>query len=193
MGANDEPLLEFPSPDGWAAWLAAHHIAARGAWLRIAKQGAPRSTITYAEALDVAICYGWIDGQKGAIDRNFWRQRFTPRGPRSKWSRINTEHAERLIAEGRMAPAGLAAIAAAKADGRWEDAYEPQSRAEPPADFLLALGQSPAAKEFFDTLTGAARYAFIYRLGNVKRVESRQRRIAEYVRMLEHGRTLGDD
>jgi uncharacterized protein YdeI (YjbR/CyaY-like superfamily) len=189
---GDLPTLEFADHHEWSRWLAANHPGSLGVWLRIAKKGAPRQTVRYPDVLDVAICHGWIDGRREALDEHFFLQRFTPRRPRSRWSKVNTEKAERLIAERRMAPAGLAEVDAARADGRWADAYEPQSRAAPAEDFLRALDADPAAREFFGTLRGAARYAFIYRLANVKRADAREQRIAEYVRILAQGRTLHD-
>lgn len=160
-------------------------------WLRVAKKGSPTSSVSYAEALDVAICFGWIDGQKRALDEFFWLQRFTPRGPRSKWSQVNRRKATGLIDAGRMHAAGLAQVRAAQADGRWDDAYEPQSRATVPDDFARALAADPEAAAFFSTLTGSTRYAFLYRLHQVKTPKARARRIAGYVDRLSEGRTLG--
>jgi uncharacterized protein YdeI (YjbR/CyaY-like superfamily) len=160
-------------------------------WLRIAKKGSPTPSVSYAEALDVAICVGWIDGQKRALDEFFWLQRFTPRGPRSKWSQVNRRKATELIDAGRMHAAGLAQVRAAQTDGRWDDAYEPQSRATVPEDFARALAADPAAAEFFSTLTGSTRYAFLYRLHQVKSPKARARRIADYIDRLSEGRTLG--
>ncbi|MBV9837812.1 MAG: YdeI/OmpD-associated family protein [Solirubrobacterales bacterium] len=157
--------------------------------MKFAKKGSGAVTVTHAEALQAALCYGWIDGQGAKFDERHWLVRFTPRGPRSKWSQINRQSASELIAGGRMRPAGLAAVAAAKHDGRWADAYEPQSRASVPADFQRALDEHPAAKEFFGTLTGVRRYAFLYRLhhtGPGKRAE----RIAGYIELLSERKTL---
>jgi uncharacterized protein YdeI (YjbR/CyaY-like superfamily) len=178
------------SQDRWAAWLHAHHASSGGVWLRIAKKGSPTPSVSYAEALEVAICFGWIDGQKRALDESFWLQRFTPRGPRSKWSQINRQKATELIDAGRMRAAGLAQVEAAQRDGRWEAAYEPQSRASVPEDFARALEANPAAGEFFSTLTGSTRYAFLYRLHQVTRADARARRIADYIERLSDGRTL---
>jgi len=148
--------------------------------------------VSYAEALEEAIRYGWIDGQKAAHDAAHWLQRFTPRGPRSRWSQVNRRTAERLLAEDRMTPAGLAQIQAAERDGRWEAAYEPQSQASVPEDLERALDAHPGAKAFFATLTGARRYAFLYRLHHVTRPEARARRIERYIELLAAGRTLHD-
>jgi uncharacterized protein YdeI (YjbR/CyaY-like superfamily) len=187
---QDLPILEFEDADAWAAWLESNHEASTGVWVKVAKKGAPRTTVSYAAALDVALAYGWIDGQKGRYDDAFWLQRFTRRGSKSKWSQVNRDKAEALIAAGRMTPAGLAAVERAKADGRWDAAYPGQSQATTPDDFQQALDANPSANAFFETLTGATRYAFLYRLHNVKRPEARAKRIAGYIERLNAGRTL---
>jgi uncharacterized protein YdeI (YjbR/CyaY-like superfamily) len=188
----DEPILEFAGPKAFEEWLAANHDTSGPVWLKYAKKGMPTRTVTYVEALQVALCHGWIDGQSRGLDEQFYLQRWTRRGPKSKWSQINTDHIARLTAEGRMGPGGIAAVEAAKADGRWEAAYEPQSRAVPSEDFQQALDANPKAKEFFQTLKGPRRYAFLYRLTNVKRPEARATRIAQYIELLEAGQTLVD-
>lgn len=187
--AADLPLLEFQSPAAFAAWLQEHPDAA-GAWLKIAKKGAGRPTVSYAEALNIAICFGWIDGQKGALDDQFWRQRFTPRGPASRWSKINVEKAEALIAAGTMTPAGLREVERAKADGRWAAAYAGQARSEVPDDLRAALEADDAARAFFEVISGANRYAILYRISSVKKPETRARKIAEYVAMLARHETI---
>jgi uncharacterized protein YdeI (YjbR/CyaY-like superfamily) len=187
-----QPIVEFPDQLAWEAWLREHHAASSGVWLKLARKGAPRTTVKYAEALEVALCFGWIDGQLGKFDESFYVHRFTPRGPRSRWSQVNVEKANALIDSGRMRPAGLTAIEAAKADGRWEEAYEAQSRATVPADLEAALDANPEAKAFFATLSGVKRYAFLYRLTTIKRPETRARRIESYVAMMAEGRTLHD-
>lgn len=189
---NGLAILEFADPPAWELWLDEHHASAPGVWLKLAKRGAARATVTYAQALEVALCFGWIDGQKAAFDESFWLQRFTARGPRSRWSQINRQKATELIELGRVRPAGLAQVDAARADGRWAAAYEPQSRATVPPDLQAALDAEPAAKAFFETLTGAARYAFCYRLTTIKRPETRAKRIAQYVELLRARRTLHD-
>ncbi len=189
---NGLEILEFPDPEAWEVWLAENHVSSPGAWLKIAKKGSPRATVTYAQALDAALCFGWIDGQKGAYDESFWLQRFTRRGPRSKWSQVNREKATELLEQGRMHPAGVAQVQAAKDDGRWEAAYEPQSRATVPPDFQAELDRNPKAKAFFETLKGARRYAFCYRIADAKRPETRAKRIADYIALLNEGRTLHD-
>jgi uncharacterized protein YdeI (YjbR/CyaY-like superfamily) len=184
------PIVRCATEADWERWLSEQPADAPGAWLQIAKKGCEPATITYSQALDIAICFGWIDGQKRAHDDLSWLQRFTPRGPRSKWSQINRAKAQKLIAEERMRPTGQAQVDAAQADGRWEAAYEPQGRATVPPDLQEALDTHPAAKRFFATLTGARRYAFLYRLHNVKTPSARQRRIASYIELLSESRTL---
>jgi uncharacterized protein YdeI (YjbR/CyaY-like superfamily) len=190
MPADDLPVLAFGSPQAWHDWLAGQHESSPGLWLKIAKKGAGSSTVSYAEALDCALCFGWIDGQKGRLDDEYWLQRFTPRKPRSKWSRINREKAEQLIAVGRMRPAGLREVEAARADGRWAAAYEGQATATVPPDLERELDRNPAAREFFATLTGVNRYAILYRIQDAKRPETRARRIATFVQMLAEHKTL---
>lgn len=182
--------LELPDRAAWSRWLDANHARSAGVWLKIAKKGSPRGTVTQAEAIDEAVCFGWIDGQIGRYDTHFYLQRFTPRRPRSKWSAVNRERAERLIAEGRMKPAGLAQFRAAKADGRLDDAYPSQSKATIPEDFEAALREHPDAREFFETLTGAERYRFLYRLHHAKDPKRRAERIADYVELLSERKSL---
>src|SRR5579884_3244167 len=148
---QDLPILDLPDRAAWASWLASNHATSAGVWLRIAKKGAPKPTVTQAEAIDEAMCYGWIDGQLRRHDDHFFLQRFTARRPRSRWSAVNRERARRLIAGGRMKTAGLAAYQAAETDGRLDDAYAPQSRATVPEDFQAALHSTPCANEFFQT------------------------------------------
>ena len=186
----DLALIELPDRRAWELWLEENHRSAPGVWLKLAKKGAPRATVTQAEALELALCFGWIDGQVGRVDESFYRQRFTGRRPRSKWSQINCAKALDLIQRGLMRPAGLDQVRRAQADGRWDAAYEPQSTASVPADFAAALAASPYAEAFFLTLTGARRYAFLYRIQDAKRPETRARRIAAFVALLAEGRTL---
>ena len=188
--AIDLPIKSFKSEDAFAKWLESHHTKSRGIWLRIAKKDSGLSSVTYAQALDVALCYGWIDGQKRPYDETTWLQRFTPRSPRSVWSKINTGKVQTLIESGRMRPAGLAAVESAKADGRWESAYQPSKNAEIPADLQAALDANPKARAFFETLRGANRYAVIYRVSTAKKPETRARRIADFVERLARGETL---
>jgi len=188
--STDLPLIEFPDRHGWEAWLQQNHSASPGVWLKLAKKGAPRATVTQAEAIEVALCFGWIDGQVGRVDDSFYRQRFTGRRPRSKWSQLNCRKALDLIDRGLMRPAGLAEVRRAQEDGRWDAAYEPQSAATVPPDFATALAANPDAEAFFATLTGVRRYAFLYRIQDAKRPETRARRIERFVGLLAEGRTL---
>ena len=183
------PVISFATVPDCEAWFAEHHADQRGIWLKIGKVGSAK-TVTYAEALDIALCYGWIDGQKRGYDQTSWLQRFTPRGPRSKWSQINRDKAEALIRADRMQPAGQAQIDAAKADGRWEAAYAGQKSATVPEDLAAALAADPEAKAFFDTLTGANRYAILYRIQDAKKPETRVARIAKFVEMCRRHETI---
>ncbi|HEX8667351.1 MAG TPA: YdeI/OmpD-associated family protein [Allosphingosinicella sp.] len=187
---NGLPVLSFADRAGLEAWLAGQPRNHRGIWLKLAKKGSGIAGVSKAEAVDAALCHGWIDGQMNSYDDTAWLIRFTPRRPRSKWSLVNKERAEALIREGRMRPGGLAELEAAKADGRWADAYPPHSRAEPPPDFQAALDASPKAAAFFATLKGASRYGLIYRVLDAKRPETRAKRIVQFVEMLERGETL---
>jgi uncharacterized protein YdeI (YjbR/CyaY-like superfamily) len=181
------PVIPFADADAWERWLQEHHESAPGLWLKLAKKGAPIASVTYAQALELALCFGWIDGQKGAYDESWWLQRFTPRGPRSRWSRINREKAQELERAGRLRPAGLREIERARADGRWEAAYESQSRATVPDDLRRELDRDPAARAFFESLERHNRYAILYRIHEAKRPETRARRIARYMEMLRAG------
>ncbi len=174
----------FESPRHWEDWLKEHHAASPGVRLQIAKKDSGSASVSYAEALDVALCYGWIDGQKQPHDDRFWLQRFTPRRRKSGWSKVNTEKATQLIAQGRMQPAGLKEIEAAKQDGRWAAAYESQSRAAVPEDFLAELEKNPEAKAFFATLNKVNRYAFCYRIQTAKKSETRRARNEKFIAML---------
>jgi uncharacterized protein YdeI (YjbR/CyaY-like superfamily) len=189
---SDLPIVEARDRTEWDQWLAANHQTSKGAWLKLAKKNAATPSVSRADALEEAIRYGWIDGQGAPHDDSFWLQRFTPRGPRSKWSQINRDTASGLIAQGRMTPAGLAQVQAAQQDGRWDEAYPSQSSATIPEDLQRQLDRHPQAKEFFDTLTGARRYSFLYRLHHVKRPDARAKRIANYIALLSEGRTLQD-
>jgi uncharacterized protein YdeI (YjbR/CyaY-like superfamily) len=182
---------EFASADAWDAWLAEHHDSKlEGIWLRIAKRGSGVETVRYPEVLDAALSYGWIDGQRLSHDETYFLQRFLPRRPRSRWSQVNRERAESLVATGRMKPSGLAEVQRAKADGRWAAAYAPQSRATVPDDFQAELDRRPGAAEFFATLSSQNRYAILHRLEAAKRPETRAKRLATFVAMLERGETV---
>jgi uncharacterized protein YdeI (YjbR/CyaY-like superfamily) len=184
------PVLAFADARAFDAWLESQGPMAPGLWLKLAKKGAPERTLTKSEAIDAALCHGWIDGQLNAFDDHSWLIRFTPRKPQSKWSELNRRRATDLLAEGRMRPAGLAQIETAKLDGRWDRAYAPASVAEPPPDLAAALNANPKAAAFFATLTGASRYAILYRIGAMKTPEGRARKIVQFVAMLERGETI---
>ena len=190
MADDDLPILLFATPAELEAWLDDNHAAAAGIWLKIAKKGSGVASVTYSEALELALCFGWIDSQKRGCDERHFLQRFTPRRPRGKWSQINREKAERLIAAGSMRAAGRAEVEAAKADGRWEAAYAGQRTAEVPADLQRELDENEAAREFFAALDSANRYAILYRLEEAKKPETRERRLRKFVGMLERGEKI---
>ena len=190
MKSTDLPSLPFASKKKWADWLAKQHDKSAGVWLKIAKKDSEIPSVTYDEALDVALCYGWIDGQKKGFDDKYWLQKFTPRGSKSIWSKINTEKVERLIARGEMKPAGLKVIELAKQDGRWEAAYASQKNISVPEDFQAALDNNNKAKAFFTTLNSVNRYAILFRIHNVKKPETRVKRIQQFVEMLERNEKI---
>jgi uncharacterized protein YdeI (YjbR/CyaY-like superfamily) len=182
---GDMPVMTFRDRDEWHAWLAAHHATSTGVWVRLAKIGSGVQSIAYDEAVEGALCYGWIDGQAKSVDDRYWMQRFTPRGKRSLWSKRNRERADALIAAGVMTPAGLAEIERAKADGRWDAAYSPPSRAVVPPDLEAALNRHVRAKRFFATLDSRNRFAILHRLETARKPETRARRLAQFVEMLK--------
>jgi uncharacterized protein YdeI (YjbR/CyaY-like superfamily) len=188
--ADDLPILLFASPPELERWLEKNHSGSSGFWLKIAKKGSGLESVSYAEALELALCFGWIDSQKRGFDERHFLQRFTPRRPRGKWSLINREKAEGLIASGAMRPAGLAEVEAAKGDGRWEAAYAGQRTAKVPEDLQHELDRSEAAREFFATLDSANRYAILYRLQEAKKPETRERRLRKFIAMLERGEKI---
>jgi uncharacterized protein YdeI (YjbR/CyaY-like superfamily) len=183
-------VFAFASQAAWDSWLARHGAASRGIWIKFAKKGAGVACVGKAAAIETALAFGWIDGQLDAFDDRFWLVRFTPRGARSKWSQNNVETAKRLLAAGRMTTAGLAEVEKARADGRWDAAYTPQSKAEVPDDLQAALDARPAAKSFFATLKGANRYAVLFRIHDAKTAKTRAARIAKFVSMLAVGQTI---
>jgi uncharacterized protein YdeI (YjbR/CyaY-like superfamily) len=187
---DELPIFAFESAAAWEEWLAGEHAVAPGVWLKLAKRGSGQASVTYAEALDVALAYGWIDGQKGRFDEAWWLQRFTPRKRASRWSRVNRDKALALIAAGRMQPAGMREVARARADGRWEAAYASQRNMTVPDDLRAALDANPAASAFFAALDSANRYAVLYRVQDAKKPETRARRIERYVAMLAVGEKL---
>lgn len=188
--AEDLPTVGFATPEEFGVWLEENHAGSEGIWLKIAKKGSGVPSVTYAEALRACLCFGWIDSQKRGFDERFFLQRFTPRRPRGRWSRINREAAEELIEAGRMRPAGLAEVEQAKADGRWEDAYEGQRTAKAPLDLQRELDSNQAARDFFAGLDSANRYAIVYRLEEAKKPETRERRLRKFVAMLERGEKI---
>jgi len=188
--ARDLKIVSFKSAQEWEKWLAKNHAASQGVWLKMFKKTSQSLSISYPEALEGALCYGWIDGQKAGYDDNAWLQKFGPRQPKSVWSKINVGHAERLIQAGRMKPAGLQQIESAKKDGRWSKAYHSQSSAKLPGDFLREVSQNPKAKAFLGTLNRQNVYSIIYRLQTAKKTETRQKRISQFVEMLSQGEKL---
>lgn len=182
------PVMGFVDAAAFEAWLGDQPRTSSGLWLKLAKKGSGIASLSRAEAIDAALCHGWIDGQLDSYDDACWLVRFTPRKRASKWSEVNRGRALELIEAGRMRLSGLAEVEAAKADGRWLVAYAPASKAEPPADLQAALDASPQAAAFFATLTGANRYAILYRVGAAKKPETRARRIVDFVAMLERGK-----
>ncbi|HMD82700.1 MAG TPA: YdeI/OmpD-associated family protein [Anaerolineales bacterium] len=190
MKSTDLLILPFANKKKWTDWLASQHDKSTGVWLKIAKKDSGIASLTYDEALESALCYGWIDGQKKGFDDKYWLQKFTPRGPKSIWSKINTEKAERLIASREMKPAGLKAIEAAKKDGRWDAAYASQKNILVPDDFRAALDQNKKAKAFFATLKSVDRYAILFRIQTVKKAETRTKRIQQFVEMLERNEKI---
>jgi uncharacterized protein YdeI (YjbR/CyaY-like superfamily) len=185
----DTPTL-FKNAQAFEVWLKRHHTTSPGLWLKIAKRGAEETSVTYPEAVEIALCWGWIDSQKKALDAHHFLQRFTPRRPRSVWSKINVEKVEALIAAGRLQAPGLAQVESAKADGRWAQAYSSASMSVVPADLIAALDAAPTAKTFFSTIDAANRYAILWRIQTAVKPETRAGRIAQLVAMLARGETI---
>lgn len=188
--AKDLPAVSFATTRAWSEWLEAHHASSRGVWLKIAKKGSNSMSLTYPAALDVALAWGWIDGQKNKFDDAWWLQRFTPRTTKSPWSKINRAKAEALIASGRMEAPGLAEVERAKRDGRWECAYDGARSSSVPADLAAAFARNARARAFFDALDGANRYAILYRVQTAKKPETRAERIARFVDMCAKRETI---
>jgi uncharacterized protein YdeI (YjbR/CyaY-like superfamily) len=184
------PIVEFRDQAGWEEWLERNHGTSAGVWLRLEKKGSGVASPSYDEALETALCFGWIDGQKDRFDDTAWLQKLTPRGPKSIWSKVNREKAEKLIANGRMRPAGLQAVERAKHGGQWEAAYDSQSRSTVPPDLQAELDKSQAAREFFATLNSQNRYAILFRIQTAKKAETRARRIRDFTAMLERKEKL---
>ena len=187
---DDLPDKKFATAAAFEKWLAANHAKSKGIWLLLAKKGGGEKSVTYAEAVEICLCYGWIDGQGKSVDDRVSKQRFTPRAKRSKWSKINTQKAQRLAKEGRMQPAGQAEIDRAKADGRWAAAYDSPSTMEVPADLTAALKKNKQAAAFFETINSRNRYAILFRIHDAKKPETRAARIEKFVAMLADGKTL---
>ncbi len=190
IGNANDPVRLFAIQADWAAWLEKEHRHSQGLWLRLAKKGSGLQSVTYGEALEVALCYRWIDGQKRGDSDQAWLQRFVPRSANSIWSKINRDKAVALIASGRMNAAGLEAVEAAKKAGRWDAAYDSPKAAKVPEDFEAAMDTSPRAKKFFQSLDGANRYAVLFRIQTVKKAETRARKIRDFIEMLERNETI---
>ena len=178
------PIMSFETQQDWERWLAERHTNTEGIWLKIAKKETGTPSVSYSEALESALCYGWIDGQKASFDDTYWLQKFTPRGPKSMWSQVNCDKVTVLMASGRMQPAGIRQVELARADGRWEAAYEPQSKITIPEDFQRELDNNQEAKEFFSTLNSVNRYAILFRIQTAKKPETRSARIQKFIEML---------
>jgi len=182
--ANAGPPLLFEDQERWLSWLRKNHATSSGVWLRIAKKGAIVRSVSYPQAVDAALCFGWIDGQKKSDDESYWLQRFTPRSAKSIWSKINREKAIRLIERGQMNAAGLREVERAKRDGRWDGAYDSPSGATIPADFQAVLNKFPRAEAYFATLDSRNRYAVLFRVQTAKKAETRAKRIKQFAKML---------
>jgi uncharacterized protein YdeI (YjbR/CyaY-like superfamily) len=182
--ARELPTITCVDRGAWATWLAAHHASSRGVWIKLARKSSGIPSVTQPQAVEVALAWGWIDGQGRGLDKSWWLQKFTPRTARSIWSRINREKALAMIAAGEMMPAGLAEVERARSDGRWDAAYESQSRAQVPPDLEAALAAKPRAAAFFSTLDSRNRYAILFRIHGAKKAETRAARIARFVGML---------
>ncbi len=182
--AGNLPIISFTTQQDWEAWLKEHQTDARGMWLKIAKKETGIPSVSYSEALESALCYGWIDGQKASCDEQYWLQKFTPRGPKSMWSKVNCDKVTALLASARMQPAGRRQVELAKVDGRWEAAYESQSKITIPDDFQRELDNNQKAKEFFNTLNSVNRYAILLRIQMAKKPETRSARIRKFIEML---------
>jgi uncharacterized protein YdeI (YjbR/CyaY-like superfamily) len=192
VGPDGKPIRAFADRAAWAGWLAANHMESTGVWVRLANRGAPDTSVSYDEAVEVGLCYGWIDGQARRLDTQHRIQKFTRRSKRSIWSKRNRDRALALIERGEMQPAGLAEVQRAQQDGRWESAYDPPSEMTVPDDLRAALDENPAAGAFFGTLDSRNRYAILFRLQTAKHAETRAKRIREFVDMLaKHEKLYG--
>ncbi len=187
---NGLSIMLFETQQDWERWLTEHHTATVGIWLKIAKKETGIPSVNYSEALDSALCYGWIDGQKASFDDQYWLQKFTPRRPKSIWSKVNCDKATALIAEGRMQPEGIRQVELAKTDGRWESAYESQSKITIPADFQSELDKNQKAKDFYSTLNSINRYAILFRIHSAKKPATRSARINKFIEMLSNNQKI---
>lgn len=186
---NGVPVLQFTSPAAWEKWLKRHHASQDPIWIKFAKKASGLASVNYAQALEIALCWGWIDGQVAPVDETFYLQRWTRRRAKSKWSKVNRGKVETLLANGRMQPSGLKEVEAAKADGRWDAAYDSHRTITDPPDFLKALKATHGAHAFYKTISKSARYSLLHQIHDAKRPETRARRIAEFVAMLADRRT----
>jgi uncharacterized protein YdeI (YjbR/CyaY-like superfamily) len=190
MPKDDLPIIHFESPEEWEAWLEKNHTTSGGVWIKLAKKDSGIESISRAAALDTALCYGWIDSQAAPLDGDFWLQRFTRRGPKSKWSKINCQKAMELIAQGKMKVSGLKEIELARQDGRWDKAYDSQRTMAVPEDLQKKLDENPRAHEFFAELDSKNKYAILYRIHDAKKPETRKRRIEKFITMLDEGKKI---
>jgi uncharacterized protein YdeI (YjbR/CyaY-like superfamily) len=190
MVKKSQPIIQFDSQEDWEAWLEKNHATSDGIWIKLAKKNSKINSASRQEVLDTAICYGWIDGQAASIDDSFWLQRFTRRGPKSKWSKINCQKATELIAQGKMKAPGLKEVESAKRDGRWDKAYDSPRNITVPDDLRKKLDENPRASEFFANLDSKNRYAILYRIHDAKKPETRARRIEKFVTMLNEGKKI---
>jgi uncharacterized protein YdeI (YjbR/CyaY-like superfamily) len=188
--ADNLPIIAFATQQDWEEWLKEHHGDTRGVWLKIAKKDAGIPSVSYPEALEEALCYGWIDGQKATFDAHYYLQKFTPRRPKSIWSKVNCDKVAALLASGRMQAAGIRQVELAKADGRWEAAYDSQSKMTVPDDFQQELDNNEKAKEFFNTLNSVNRYAILFRIQTAKKPETRSARISKFIEMLSNNQKI---
>ena len=188
--ADTLPIISFATQQDWEAWLKVHHADTRGMWLKIAKKDTGIPSLSYAEAVESALCYGWIDGQKASCDDQYWLQKFTPRSPKSRWSQVNCDKATALLASDRMQPAGRRQVEEAQADGRWEAAYASQSKISIPDDFQRELDDNQQAQEFFTTLNSVNRYAILFRIHTAKKPATRSARIQKFIEMLANQQKL---
>jgi uncharacterized protein YdeI (YjbR/CyaY-like superfamily) len=188
--AKELPVLFFSSGEDWRKWLHAHHESSKGVWIKFAKKNSGIASLSYPHAVEGALCYGWIDGQTARFDDSYWLQRFTPRSPKSIWSKINRERVNTLIEKGEMQPAGLEAVRQAKENGEWDAAYDSPSQAIVPEDLEAALRRSKKAKTFFESLSKSSRFAILFRIQTAKKPETRAKRIQQFVDMLQRGEKL---